>query len=208
MKRLFVDSFILKLAINKVGKENAKKLFQAEIDAGNVLVCSEASAIDNAVFRANVDWFKKYLISGQIVVEVYQGNPGDAASGIRAMVNKKFEWSSFDGKVTEWEGEFEDLVKTMPDQQRLLKLYKAVVKYALPKGAWAMGPWKTPDFFTEEQLKELGLEAKQAGNRSVVFNLMKEHGYPTEVYIDYTREYLGGLVSQHHCDDVALLTRI
>lgn len=206
--KLFVDSFLLKLAIRKNGVEAVKTALQKAMDEGFVLVCTEASSIDNLVFRKNVDWFRKYLASGQIIVEIYQGNPGDTKSGIRAMVNKKFEWSSFDGQITNWDGDFESLARTLPDQQRLLKLYKTVLKYALPKGKWSMGPWKTADFFSEEQLAELEIEKNQAGNRSLVFERMKEHNYPIEEYVAYTREYLGGLVSQHNCDDIALIEMI
>ena len=207
-KKLFVDSYVTRLSISKKGSAAVKAELQRLLDEGNTLVATEASSIDNAIFRRNVDWVGKNLTHGKIVVEIYQGNPGDAESGIRAMVNKRFEWSSYDGLVTNWEGDFEALAKTMPDYQRLLKLYRTVLKYAKSKGEWSMGPWKTPDYFSKETLAELGLNENEAGNRSRVFEAMKNAGYPIEEYKNYSREYLGGLVSQHNCGDIALIDMI
>lgn len=207
-KKLFVDSYVTRLAIEKKGSAAVKAELQRLLDEGNTLVATEASSIDNAVFRKNVDWFSRNLAHGNIVVEVFHGNPGDTASGIRQMVNKPFEWSSYDGVKTNWDGDFESLAKTMPDQQRLLKLYRVVLKYAKPKGDWSMGPWKTADYFSDEMLAELGLEKTEAGNRSKVFEAMKAAEYPTEEYVAYTREYVGGLVSQHNCSDIALINMI
>ena len=208
LMRIFIDSFVMKLAVRKYGVDGVKERLNKLIDDGNILVATEASAIDNVVFRRNVDWYKQMSAKGSIITEIYQGNPGDTASGINAMVNKRFQWSSYDGMETNWSGEFTDLAKLMADNQRLLKLYRAVLKYALPKGQWEMGPWKTAKFFTDDQIAELGLEQSQVGNRSLVFDAMKQHGYSMDVYAAYTREYLGGLTSQHMCDDVALIDEI
>lgn len=207
-KKLFVDSYVTRLTISKKGSAAVKAELQRLLDEGNTLVATEASSIDNAIFRRNVDWVSKNLAHGNIIIEIFQGEPGDTASGIRKMVNKPFEWSSYDGLVTNWEGDFESLAKTMPDYQRLLKLYKLVLKYAKPKGEWSMGPWKTPNYFSKETLAELGLKENEAGNRSKVFEAMKNAGYAIEEYKNYSREYLGGLVSQHNCDDIALIDMI
>lgn len=206
--KLFIDSFVTRLAVEKNGVSGVKKELQKLMNSGHTLVCTEASSMDNLVFRSNVEWFKKNLHDGRIIIEVYQGDVGDTASGIKAMVNKKFEWSSYSGKATEWTGDFEKLARKMPDYQNLLKVYRAVLKYALPNGSWTRGSWHTPHFFTDEQLEELGLEKNQTGNRSIVYSAMQEHGYSMETYIDYTREYLAGLVSQHNCDDIAMLDMI
>ncbi len=209
MSKLYVDSYLTSLAIRKNGVETVKKELQSQIDKGNTLVATESSSLDNEVFRKNVDWFSRNLAHGNIIVEIFQGNPGDAASGIRTMVNKRFEWSSYEGKVTEWNGDFEDFVKTMPEQQKLLKLYKVVLKYAYPKGAWTMGgPWKKVEFFSSDMLAELGLKETEAGNRSKVFEAMKAAEYPAEEYVAYTRAYLENFAVQHHCDDIALINMI
>ena len=209
MSRLYIDSYLTALSVRKHGVNAVKEEFQRLIDEGNTLVATESSALDNKVFRKNVDWFSKNLAHGNIIVEIFQGNPGDASSGIRAMVNKRFEWSSYDGKITEWDGDFESLAKTMPDQQRLIKLYKVVLKYAYPKGAWTMGgPWKKVEFFSKDMLIELGLKETEAGNRSKVFEAMKAAGYPAEEYVTYTRAYLENFAVQHHCDDIALINMI
>ena len=208
MSKYFVDSYLTKLAIRKNGMDTVKKEFQRLLDEGNTLVATESSSIDNAVFRKNIAWLKENLANGTLIIEVYQGDPGDTASGIRKMVNKPFEWSSYDGVKTNWDGDFEDLAKTLPDWQKLLKLYKLVLKYAKPKGDWSMGPWKTPDYFSHGMLDELGLEETEAGNRSKVFEAMQHAEYPTEEYVAYTRAYLAGLVSQHNCDDIALINMI
>lgn len=209
MSRLYIDSYLTALSVRKHGVNAVKEEFQRLIDEGNTLVATESSALDNKVFRKNVDWFSKNLAHGNIIVEIFQGNPGDASSGIWAMVNKRFEWSSYDGKITEWDGDFESLAKTMPDQQRLIKLYKVVLKYAYPKGAWTMGgPWKKVEFFSKDMLIELGLKETEAGNRSKVFEAMKAAGYPAEEYVTYTRAYLENFAVQHHCDDIALINMI
>lgn len=209
MSKLYVDSYLTALSVRKHGVNAVKEEFQRLIDEGNTLVATESSSIDNKVFRKNVDWFSKNLAHGNIIVEIFQGNPGDAASGIRAMVNKRFEWSSYDGEITNWTGDFEDFVRTMPDQQRLLKLYRVVLKYAKPKGAWPMGgPQKKAEFFSKDMLVELGLKETEVGNRSKVFEAMKAAEYPAEEYVAYTRAYLKNFVVQHNCDDIALIDMI
>lgn len=209
MSKLYIDSYLTSLSVRKHGVNAVKEEFQRLIDEGNTLVATEASSIDNEVFRRNVDWFSMNLAHGNIVIEIFQGNPGDAESGIRAMINKRFEWSSFGGKITKWDGDFESLAKTMPDQQRLIKLYKVVLKYAYPKGAWTMGgPWKKVEFFSKDMLVELGLKETEAGNRSKVFEAMKAAEYPAEEYVAYTRAYLENFAVQHHCDDIALINMI
>lgn len=209
MGKLYIDSYLTSLSIRKNGVETVKKELQSLIDEGNTLVATESSSLDNEVFRKNVDWFSRNLAHGNIVIEIFQGNPGDAESGIRAMINKRFEWSSYDSKITEWDGDFESLAKTMPDQQRLIKLYKVVLKYAYPKGAWTMGgPWKKVDFFSSDMLAELGLKETEVGNRSKVFEAMKAAEYPAEEYVTYTRAYLENFAVQHHCDDIALINMI
>lgn len=210
MEKLYVDSYLTALAIDRHGQQKVAGNLSDLVKAGHQLVFTEASALDNLFTRKNPELFRKWLISGAAIIEVYQGNPGDVESGIRAMLSKPFTWSSYDGDVTDFsnsELSTEQMVRRRGESP-LVKVYNLMLKHAKAKGEWEMGPWKTANFFSDDQLKELNLDSKKAGNRSLVHEAMKTAGYPAETYVAYTCAYLAGIVSQHHCDRIALLDLI
>lgn len=207
--RLFVDSYLLSKVVGMKGVERTRGLLQLCIDAGHTLVCTEASALDNQVFRENLAWLEEHLKARNVIIEVYQGEPNSVKSGIIAMIHKKFLWSSYNGNlVTDWPEDFEALAKIMPDGDKLFNVYELVLKYALPNNAWEKGEWVSVNFFEESQLQELGLTNADLKNRSKVLAAMRAKNYPKEMHVDYIRATLAGLSSQHQCDDIALVELI
>lgn len=148
------------------------------------------------------------------------------------MVHKPFIWQTWkeskDGQSvnvqTDWTNDtrtMEQLIKTMPKWQNRLKLYKAMVKHGVASGEWERGPFNiNQNFFTEEELEDLGLTKTTMKNRTAAFAAMdaanekakaagKAIPYPSERYARYTLEVaLGGLISQRNCDGAAFVDEL
>lgn len=148
------------------------------------------------------------------------------------MVRKPFIWQTCkeikDGQSvnvqTDWTNDprtMEQLIMTMPKWQNRLKLYKAMVKYGVASGEWERGPFNiNPNFFTEEELEDLGLTKTTMKNRTAAFAAMNDANkkakvageaipYPSGRYARYTLEVaLGGLISQRNCDGAAFVDEL
>ena len=170
--------------------EDALTKMKQIVEKGDVLVTSE-TALDVKAFREDPNWFRECVEKGSIVIELW--NDADT------MVQKEFQWSSFDGFITEPVQDFRALLGKYFYHEWVLMaaIYWLMEDYGKPRGTCEMGKFEGNKPLTEEEAAELGVAVD--ATRTEILKVCLEKGIDFSIY---TLRYIEAIKNQHRCDAV------
>lgn len=181
-RKLLMDSVAM------AQKTDAMAEAVAATQNGVVLVATEASFMDAAWVRKNLNLVEEMLKTGKMVLHFF--NTPDL------MVQKTFTWSSFGGLTTEAAENFEAVCEQLPeDNDLLMAVYNVAMQYGQPRGTWEMGDFIKVQALNEEDAQLLGVPMD--ASRTLVLAACQEKGVG---FAPYNERYLAGMISQHLCD--------